>query len=171
MKVRNTIAVRKVELEDAAWKASYLAFYSGHGTKKLGRAPRAYFASYSGNELVGHSVVYLEKGRWIMDALLVKPEYREKGIAKRLTEARINHAIEQGAKEIWYACEDGNLVTTCCHLRFGFEKICPDSHHCTAATAHWYRLKITPGLFDKFPVLKPFRVTPPRRPPDFQGKR
>jgi len=155
MKAPDAISICKVEREDAAWRARSLAFYSGCWVKNLGRKPRAYFASYSGGEIVGHSVVYLEKGRWIMDGLMVKPEFRERGIAKRLTEARISHAIEQGAKEVWYACEDGNLVTICCHLRFGFEKICPDSHHCTAATAHWYRLKITPALFKRFPVLKP----------------
>ncbi|OGR44632.1 MAG: hypothetical protein A2X35_04815 [Elusimicrobia bacterium GWA2_61_42] len=140
------LTVKKVEREDAEWKTRYDAFYAGCGVRKLGSRPHAYFAAYAGKELAGHSVIYFEKGRWIMDGLRVKAEFRELGVAKRLTAARIRYAIEQGAKEIWYACEDGNLVTICCHLRFGFEKICPDSHRCTAATAHWYRLKITPEL-------------------------
>ena len=76
-------------------------------------------------------------------------------LAKRLTEARIRHAAEQGAKEIWYSCEDGNLVTTCCHLRYGFEKVRPAGPRRCAAAAQWYRLKITPALFKKFPSLKP----------------
>ena len=154
MKKQDDITVEKVAQEDAAWKARFLTFYSGCDIKKLGRNPHAYFAAYSGGELAGHSVIYRQKGRWVLDGLMLKPEFREKGIAKRLTEARIRHAVEQGAKEIWYACEDGNLVSICCHLRYGFEKICPGGHHCTAATAHWYRLKITPELFKKFPVLK-----------------
>ena len=153
MKTQDVITIRKVAQEDAAWKARFLAFYSGCAIKKIGRKTHSYFAAYAGDEIVGHSVIYFEKGRWVMDGLRVRPEFREKGIGKRLTEARIRHAIGQGAGELWYACEDGNLVTICCHLRFGFEKICPDSHHCTAATAHWYRLKITPDLFKKFPVL------------------
>ncbi|MDO8805889.1 MAG: GNAT family N-acetyltransferase [Elusimicrobiota bacterium] len=155
MKQRSAITIGKVEHEDAAWKARFLVFYTGLRIRKLGRKPHAYFAARSGEELAGHSVVYFEKGRWVLDELMVKAEFREKGIAKGLTEARIRHVIVNGAKEIWYACEDGNLVTTCCHLRYGFEKICPGSHHCTAATAHWYRLKITPALFEKFPVLDP----------------
>lgn len=155
MKKRDDITVGKVAQEDAAWKARFLTFYSGCDIKKLGRNAHAYFAAYSGEEIAGHSVIYLRKGRWVLDGLMVKPEFREKGIAKRLTEARIRHAVEQGAKEIWYACEDGNLVTICCHLRYGFEKVCPSGHHCTVATAHWYRLKITPELFEKFPELKP----------------
>jgi GNAT superfamily N-acetyltransferase len=155
MKAGTDITIRKVEQEDAAWKARFLAFYSDCDIKKVGRKAHAYFAAYSGDEIVGHSVIYFEKGRWVMDGLRVNPEFREKGIAKRLTETRIRHAIEQGAKEIWYACEDGNLVTICCHLRFGFEKVCSHTHHCTAATAHWYRLKITPELFSKFPAIKP----------------
>lgn len=154
MKTTDTVTVRKVDRENAAWKAGFLAFFSDCDVKKVEKKTHAYFAAYAGDELVGHSVLYFEKGRWIMDGLRVSPEFRQKGIAKRLTEARIRHALGEGAKEIWYACEDGNLVTICCHLRYGFEKICPDSHHCTAATAHWYRLTITPDLFKKFPVLK-----------------
>jgi len=144
------ITVRKVEREDADWKAGFDAFYSGCDIKKMGRRTHAYFAAYAGGELAGHSVIYFEKGRWIMDGLRVKPEFREMGVAKRLTEARIRHAVGHGAEEIWYACEDGNLVTICCHLRFGFEKVCPDGHRCTAATAHWYRLRLTPELKLKF---------------------
>jgi GNAT superfamily N-acetyltransferase len=121
----------------------------------MGRLEHVYFAAYAADEIAGHSVLYFSKGRWIMDGLRVKPEFRERGIAKRLTEARIRHAAGQGAKEVWYSCDDGNLVTICCHVRFGFEKICHDKHHCTAATAHWYRLKITPALFKKFPGLRP----------------
>jgi L-amino acid N-acyltransferase YncA len=90
-----------------------------------------------------------------MDGLLVKPEFREMGIAKRLTEARIRYAAGEGAQEIWYACDDGNLVTICCHLRYGFEKVCAEGEHCTLATAHWYRLRITPELFRKFPSTRP----------------
>jgi len=154
MNTRSDITIRKVRQEDADWKARFKAFYADCDIKKMGRKAHTYFAAYAGDEIVGHSVIYQEKGRWVMDGLRVNPEFREKGIAKRLTEARIRHAVELGAQEVWYACEDGNLVTICCHLRFGFEKVCPHSR-CTAATAHWYRLKITPELFKKFPVLKP----------------
>lgn len=151
----SVVTVRRVEQEDAGWKARYKTFFSGCEVRKVGRKTHTYFAAYSGEDIVGHSVIYFEKGRWIMDGLRVDPEFRERGIAKLLTEARIRHTIGQGAGEIWYACEDGNLVTICCHLRYGFEKICRHSRHCTAATAHWYRLRITPELFRKFPSLRP----------------
>ncbi len=140
------IEIRKVENEDAEWRRGFDAFYAGRPVKELGRLPHAYFAAYAGDELAGHSVIYRARGRWVMDGLLVKPEFRERGIAKRLTEARIRYAVENGAKEVWYACDDGNLVTICCHLRFGFEKVCPGGRRCTAATAHWYRLKVTPAV-------------------------
>jgi len=154
MKTPGEIIVRKVEHEDAAWKARFEAFYSGCDIKKVGRSKHAYFAAYSGDELAGHSVLYREKGRWVMDGLRVLPEFRERGIAKQLTEARIRHAIEKGATELWYSCDDGNLVTICCHLRYGFEKVDAAGHHTDSTSAHWYRLKITPALFDKFPSLK-----------------
>jgi len=144
------ISVRRVAGEDLAWRRAFESFYEGRHVRRLEGQPHAYFAAYSGGELAGSSVVYLENGRWIMDALLVKPEFRERGVAKRLTAARIRYAARQGAGEIWYACDDGNLVTICCHLRFGFEKVCPDKHRCTVATAHWYRLKLTPALKKKY---------------------
>lgn len=155
MKAPAGISVRKVSKEDKEWRTRFEAFYSDCDIKRVDGLEHAYFAAYSGEEIAGHSVIYLENGRWTMNGLRVKPEFREKGIGKLLTEARIRYAAEKGAKEVWYSCDDGNLVTICCHLRFGFEKICPDRHHCTAATAHWYRLKVTPALFKKFPGLKP----------------
>lgn len=157
MSPRQVITIRKINKEDGEWKTRFEAFYSGCDIKQVDTLEHVYFAAYAGEEIAGHSVLYRADGRWVMDSLRVKPEFRERGIAKRLTEARIRYALEQGAKEIWYSCDDGNLVTICCHVRFGFEKVCPDKHHCTAATAHWYRLKITPALFKKFPGLKPGR--------------
>jgi GNAT superfamily N-acetyltransferase len=155
MEPRPEITVSKVEREDTVWKASFKSFYSGCWVKKLGRKAHAYFAAYVGGQLAGHCVIYKNKDRWIMDGLLVKPEFREMGVAKRLTEARIRYAAAQGAKQVWYSCEDGNLVTICCHLRYGFRKICPPGHHCTAATAHWFRLDLTPDVFLKFPAIRP----------------
>lgn len=158
MKKGDGITVRRVQREGGEWKTRFAAFYDGCSVRKLDeKVPHAYFAAYSGDEIAGHSVIYFENGRWVMDGLRVKPEFRERGIAKRLTEARIRHAAEQGAKEVWYACDDGNLVTICCHLRYGFEKVCRHEH-CNAATAHWYRLRITPELFSKFPSVKPGRA-------------
>ena len=148
--------IKKISRETAAWKQAFNDFYSDFETRKIsaGQA-HAYFAAYCGAELAGHSVVYFEEGRWIMDGLMVKPEFRQAGVASRLTEARIRCAAKAGAKELWYSCEDGNLVTICCHVRYGFVKVCPAHHRCDASTAHWYRLRITPELFKKFPVLRP----------------
>jgi GNAT superfamily N-acetyltransferase len=150
------IRVTEIKREDAVWKTHFQEFYSGCDVKQLAPGqPHAYFAAYSGKKLAGHCVIYLENDRWVMDGLLVKPEFRQMGVASLLTEARIRHAAKSGAGEVWYACDDGNLVTICCHLRYGFEKICPENHKCSIATAHWYRLKITPAFFKKFPSLKP----------------
>lgn len=150
------IKIRKISRERGEWRTRFEAFYAGLPVKPMDGLPHAYFAAYAGEEIAGHSVIYFEKGRWVLDGLRVKPEFREKGIAKAMTEARLQHAISQGAKEVWYSCDDGNLVTICCHLRYGFKKVCPDSHNCNPATAHWYRLRITPTLFKKFPSLKPY---------------
>jgi len=151
------IKIKRIASEDAGWKARFKAFYSDCEIKKLDpRQAHSYFAAYAGSELAGHSVIYFEHDRWIMDGLRVKPEFRQMGIAKLMTEARIRHAIKNSAKEIGYSCEDGNLVTICCHLRYGFEKVCPAGHRCNLSTAHWYRLIITPAILKKFstPTLR-----------------
>ena len=155
MKAPAGITIRKIARESGEWKTRYAAFYADCELKDVAGLNHAFFAAYAGEEIAGHSVVYYEDGRWIMDGLRVKPEFREKGIAKALTAARIRYAAGRGAKEVWYSCEDGNLVTTCCHLRFGFEKVCKKGRDCRTGAANWYRLKITPALFVKFPGLKP----------------
>jgi len=39
--------------------------------------------------------------------------------------------------------------------RFGFKKVCPAGHSCNAATAHWYRLKVTKKLLKDLDSLVP----------------
>ena len=153
MEETRPFTVKKIDREDALWKTRFDSFYSGCSVKKLRGRTHAYFAAFAGGETAGHCVIYREKGRWIMDGLRVAPAWREKGVAKALTAARIAYAASKGAEEIWYHCEDGNLVTTCCHVRFGFEKVCPPTGACTPATVNWYRLRITPELMLRLPSL------------------
>lgn len=143
------VEIRRVETEDREWKRQFTAFYADtHLPRHTLKYPHAYFAAYNGREIVGHSVVYMENGKWIMDGLRVRPEFRQQGIAKSLTRARIRYAIGQGAKEVWYSCHDDNLVTICCHLRFGFREVCAAPHHTTPG--HWYRLKLTKTAVKKY---------------------
>ncbi|MDQ7771974.1 MAG: GNAT family N-acetyltransferase [Elusimicrobiales bacterium] len=149
------IKVARVAGEDASWRRAFKAFYADCPRPDRRGAEHAYFAAWAGRKLAGHSEIYFDGERWVMDGLRVAAEFRERGIAKRLTAARIRYATERGAKEIWYACDDGNLVTICCHLRFGFKKVCPAGHSCNAATAHWYRLKVTKKLLRDLESLAP----------------
>lgn len=143
------IDVRRVETEDRDWKRQFADFYADtQPPKRTLKYPHAYFAAYNGREIVGHAVVYNENGRWIMDGLRVKPEFRQQGIAKSLTRARIRYAIDQGADEVWYSCHDDNLVTICWHLRFGFKEVCAAPHH--SDPGHWYRLKLTKAAIKKY---------------------
>lgn len=149
------IKVALVASEDAAWRRAFKAFYADCPRQSRDGQDHAYFAAWAGRKLAGHSEVYFDGERWVMDGLRVAAEFRERGVAKKLTAARIRYAIARGAKEIWYACDDGNLVTICCHLRFGFKKVCPTGHTCSAATAHWYRLKVTKKLLKDLDSLVP----------------
>ncbi|HBE87876.1 MAG TPA: hypothetical protein DDW67_01875 [Elusimicrobia bacterium] len=149
------IKVSRVAGEDSSWRRAFRAFYADCPRADRSGVDHAYFAAWTGKRLAGHSEVYFDGGRWVLDGLRVAAEFRERGIAKRLTAARIRYAIGRGAKEVWYACDDGNLVTICCHLRFGFKKVCPAGHSCNAATAHWYRLKVTKKLLKELDGVSP----------------
>ena len=140
----------RIVQEDAAWRKQFDAFYANFPQPKLiFTAPHACFAAYHGGEMVAHSVVYKTRSQWVLDGLRVKPEWRERGIGKTLTAERIRYAVKNGAKEIRYDCEDGNLVTTCCHLRFGFQKVGPKGRSSALAKVHRYRLKVTADLLEK----------------------
>ncbi|MBU2573741.1 MAG: GNAT family N-acetyltransferase, partial [Elusimicrobia bacterium] len=143
------IDIRRIENEDSDWKRQFAVFYADYSPPRHTlKCPRVYFAAYNGRELVGHSMIYQDAGKWVMESLRVTAEFRQQGIASALTLARIRYAIETGAKEVWYSCHDDNLVTICCHLRFGFKKVCSAPHHC--APGHWYRLKVTKTAVKKF---------------------
>jgi ribosomal protein S18 acetylase RimI-like enzyme len=146
----DAIIIRQVRSEDADWKRQFKAFYADCPVPK--RAPKqkhAYFAAYNGKTIVGHSEIYREEDKWIMDGLRIKAEFRERGLAKALTRARISYAIKHGADAVWYSCHNDNLMTICCHMSFGFKKICPPGHNCAVDTAHWYKLNITKALISK----------------------
>ncbi len=152
---KDGIEVGEVRREDASWKRAFRAFYADCPRPDRTKLDHAYFAARAGKKLAGHSEIYFDHGRWVLDGLRVAPEFRERGVAKRLTAARILYAAGRGAKEVWYACDDGNLVTICCHLRFGFKKVCPAGHSCNAATAHWYRLKVNKTLLKRIDGISP----------------
>ena len=136
--------------ESRAWKKKFNAFYADHPPPKHTLAlPHVYFAAYRGGEIIAHSVIYRKRSKWMLDGLRVKPQWRERGIAKALTAARIRYAIKNGAKEIWYTCADENLVTICCHLVFGFQKASPRGRASAAAKIHHYRLKVSDELMKK----------------------
>jgi len=73
------------------------------------------------DEMVGHSII-LKTNSWILDGLFVKKEFRSNGIAKKLTESRINYAKEMGASEIHFCCADENLASIKSHEKSGFKE-------------------------------------------------
>jgi GNAT superfamily N-acetyltransferase len=144
---KEEVEICRVPAENAAWKKQFDTFYADFPPSgSVTAMPHAYFAAYHNGVIVAHSVVYKKGSQWILDGLRVSPAWRERGIGKALTAARIRYAVKNGAKEIWYDCEDGNLVTTCCHLRFGFRKICPRSRSGRQRTVHRYRLTVAGDL-------------------------
>jgi len=109
-----------------------------------------YFAAYFNDILVGHSALVRENGKWILEGLRVRPEFREKGIGKKLTEIRVNCAISQKAKSVWYLARDKNLVSICCHMKLGFQKHCGDKPDCKITDVVWYKLDLTPEFIESF---------------------
>lgn len=104
----------------------------------------AYFAAYLDNEMVGHSVILKSNNSnmWILDSLFVKPSLRGKGIAKKLSEARISFAKANGAVELWYCCSDKNISSIESHKNYIFEKVKPATAEETPVPSSWYRLKL-----------------------------
>jgi len=99
----------------------------------------AYYAAYDGNEMVALSIILKSEEKWILDGLYVKPEYRRRGIAKKLIEERIKFARGIGAKEIWFNCGDRNIASLKAHDFFEFKKVRPTTIEESPEPSHWYK--------------------------------
>ncbi|PIS47788.1 MAG: hypothetical protein COT17_01620 [Elusimicrobia bacterium CG08_land_8_20_14_0_20_51_18] len=135
--------ISRVIEENGAWKAGAFRIYGDLSfIEQTSKHPHAYFAAYQSGKMAGHAIVLCSDGRWILDGLRVDPKHRERGIGKALTGARIRYAVSKGAKEIWYCCAADNLLSTCCHTRFGFKKVRPASKRESPELSHWYKLDV-----------------------------
>ena len=117
------IEIRKVNEENEKWEKSVESLLGKKATfiEATSNYPHAYFAAYHEDEMVGHSII-LKTNSWILDGLFVKKEFRSNGIAKKLTESRINYAKEMGASEIHFCCADENLASIKSHEKSGFKE-------------------------------------------------
>jgi len=111
-----------------------------------------YFAAYFGNIMVGHSAIRKSNGKWILEGLKVIPQFREMGIGTRLTQMRILYAISKKVKYIWYKDVDKNLVSLCCHMKFGFIKTKEKPYNKIKGPI-WYKLALTPQNIEKIKQL------------------
>jgi len=135
------------------WERDFNNFYKGcFLPPHIKDSDAVYFAAYFGNIMVGHSAIRKSNEKWILEGLRVIPQFREMGIGKKLTEMRISYAISQKAENIWYMDIDKNLVSLCCHMKFGFIKTKekPDSK---IKDAIWYKLDLTPQNIEKIKRL------------------
>ncbi|MEA3307065.1 MAG: GNAT family N-acetyltransferase [Elusimicrobiota bacterium] len=136
--------IKHIKTETTDWKNEFSALYPDPSfIEKALNYPHAHFAAFNKKEIVGHALIQYREDKWVLGALVVKAEFRERGIGKALTQARIDFAKELGIKKLWYESKNANLVSICCHVSLGFNKKCSHGqNHCTPATTHWYYLEV-----------------------------
>lgn len=139
------IIIKQIKTETADWKNEFTDLYPNQSfIENALNYPHAHFAAFNGKKIVAHALIQYREDRWVLGALIVKAEFREQGIGKALTQARIDFAKKLGIKKLWYESKNANLVSICCHVALGFNKICAHGQaHCTPATTHWYNLEIS----------------------------
>lgn len=138
------IKIAKVEKEDKKWRADVGSLYENCDfIEKTAEYFHAYFAAYLGKELVGHSIIFNTGDKWLLDGLYVKPEYRGRGIAGELIEARIKFARENGASELWFNCGDSNIASVKSHEHCNFEKVHPATREEAPEPSYWYKLSVS----------------------------
>jgi len=139
------IIIKHIRTETTDWKKEFSALYPNPlFIENALNYPHIHFAAFNGKEIVGHALIQYKENKWVMGSLVVKAEFREQGIGKALTKVRIDYAEKLGIKKLWYESRNANLVSICCHVAVGFNKMCSHGQsHCTPATTHWYNLEIS----------------------------
>ncbi len=66
--------------------------------------------------------------QWIIGNVSVLPEYRRRGIARKLVEASVNYAHDRGAARIMLDVVDGNTPASALYEKLGFERYSGESH-------------------------------------------
>lgn len=65
---------------------------------------------------------------WYLTGVVVRPEYRRRGIGARLTRDRLTWIAQRGDKAFYFA-NARNLATIDLHKAFGFREVTRDFHH------------------------------------------
>ncbi|GAB4029245.1 MAG: hypothetical protein Fur0012_03340 [Elusimicrobiota bacterium] len=137
------IKFKRIEKYTLKWEKEFRDFYRGCLNPRMIKNPDAsYFAAYFNDILAGHCALVKENGKYVLEGLRVRPQFREMGIGKELTRLRLLHAIDMGAESVWYCAADKNLVSICCHMKFGFKKVCSGRKDCKISEVIWYRLDL-----------------------------
>lgn len=59
---------------------------------------------------------------WFLSGVVVAPECRRRGIASRLTQARLD-LLRETSQVVYYAAEPNNVATMGLHKQFGFDEV------------------------------------------------
>lgn len=85
------------------------------------------------------NIVMQDNHRWMIGNVSVVPEYRRRGIGKKLVKACIDHAAKHGAEQIILDVIEGNVPAYELYIRLGFE-------HYTSAHLMDYSADMVKGL-------------------------
>ena len=62
---------------------------------------------------------------WYLSGVVVKPEFRRRGVGRRLTQARVNWVLER-ADSVFYVVSAANLASRTLHAELGFREVTSD---------------------------------------------
>lgn len=99
-----------------------------HSTPETSTLPFHGYVCVDGSRIIGNLTLILlrnrEPGSYFIANVAVHPDYRGKGIGRRLTERGIRHVREHQGKQIFLQVREDNEVAVQLYRNHGFEETC-----------------------------------------------
>lgn len=75
---------------------------------------------FDGEDIVGTVTAFKPEKVWMIEGLVIKPEYRRKGLGKKLGQEIAKKIKEAGATKTWVIIKDKNIASITLAKSFGF---------------------------------------------------
>ncbi len=123
------LTIRKFKLSDLAGvmeieKASFpksQAYPRSYFERYYQKYPQGFIVAENKGKIIGYAIGQLKNNSGEFISLAVRPEFRQKGIGKELTNFLINHFKEKGGKEISLNVRTGNKIAISFYKNLGFK--------------------------------------------------
>lgn len=119
------LGTRMVREMRAYGKAGWVGYLLGRLLLPATAYPQG-FVWVEENEVVGNASLLRVDGftyRWVLANVAVAEKYRRRGIGRKLTQASIDFAFDQGAKEVFLQVESTNQAAQVLYASLGFRPL------------------------------------------------